>query len=132
MKSVRVPCAHQTWGRSTPTNRPRATLRDTAQRLLVERSDNAAQPLLENLLRTSPKMEARLHALYTLDGLGSLTPSLIELAVQDVEPRVQEHAIKLGGERLSKLAEKTERYCTVAQTLIQPPPIEVDLRRPAG
>ena len=32
------------------------------------------------------------------------------------------------GEQLAALAEKTERYCTVFQTLVQPPPIRTDWR----
>ena len=35
-------------------------------------------------------------------------------------------------EQLAKLREKTERYCTVAQTLMQPPPLAVGLSRVDG
>jgi uncharacterized OsmC-like protein len=34
-------------------------------------------------------------------------------------------------EQLASLLEKTERYCTVAQTLMHPPPLEVQLARSA-
>lgn len=32
-------------------------------------------------------------------------------------------------QQLTKLGEKTERYCTVAQTLMQPPPLQVEMFR---
>ncbi len=32
-------------------------------------------------------------------------------------------------EQLASLREKTERYCTVAQTLIAPPPLSVEMAR---
>ena len=33
-------------------------------------------------------------------------------------------------EQLASLAEKTERYCTVLQTLVQPPPIRTEWQTP--
>jgi hypothetical protein len=35
-------------------------------------------------------------------------------------------------EDLAALEEKTERYCTVLQTLLSPPAIEADMRSPAA
>jgi len=43
--------------------------RDTAQRLLVERGDRAVISSLKKLAAESSSPAARLHALYTLDGL---------------------------------------------------------------
>src|SRR5438093_1593721 len=53
--------------------------RDAAQRLLVERRERAAIPRLEKLARTASRPLARLHALYTLDGLSALTPEMLRL-----------------------------------------------------
>lgn len=47
--------------------------RDTAQRLLIERADKAAPALLSTVSTSAGSPLARLHALYTLEGLGSLT-----------------------------------------------------------
>jgi uncharacterized OsmC-like protein len=35
-------------------------------------------------------------------------------------------------EQLAALAEKTERYCTVFQTLLQPPPIQTEWQTPSS
>ena len=46
--------------------------RDTAQRLLVERQDQRAIPLLKDRVRTAANPLCRLHALWTLAGLNAL------------------------------------------------------------
>jgi putative membrane-bound dehydrogenase-like protein len=69
--------------------------RDTAQRLLVERQDRTVVPLLEKMARKSPSLHARLHALYTLDGLGALKLDQLTTALRDSDARIREHAIRL-------------------------------------
>ena len=69
--------------------------RDTAQRLLVERQERAAISALEKLAREAPPPLARLHALYTLDGLHALTPNVLLTALKDSQPGLREHAVKL-------------------------------------
>lgn len=68
--------------------------RDTAQRLLYERQDHSAAPLLQALLRTSDLPQARLHALYALEGLRALSDDDRLAALNDRSPRVREHAIR--------------------------------------
>lgn len=67
--------------------------RDTAQRLLVERQERTAVPALEKLVRETSQPLARLHALYTLDGLQALTPEVLLTALKD--PALREHALRL-------------------------------------
>jgi uncharacterized OsmC-like protein len=43
--------------------------------------------------------------------------------------RIEVDAPDASDEQLAALGEKTERYCTVAQTLMQPPPLAVELWR---
>ena len=74
--------------------------RRTAQRLLVERSSAASVSLLRALAEKPPSPEARLHALWTLDGMGRLDTDLISLALDDPEPGVRENAILLAESRL--------------------------------
>ncbi len=50
---------------------------ETAQRLLVERQDRSVAAALEHLARHSPAPLGRLHALYTLLGLDSLSDDLL-------------------------------------------------------
>ena len=49
----------------------------------------------------------------------------------DIRLRIDVDAPEATDEQLAKLGEKTERYCTVAQTLMQPPPLSVELFRSA-
>jgi putative membrane-bound dehydrogenase-like protein len=74
--------------------------RETAQRLLVERHDRAAVEPLEQLVRESHSSLARLHALYTLDGLNALSDRDLLTAVADPEPRPRAHGIRLSESRL--------------------------------
>ena len=43
--------------------------------------------------------------------------------------RFEVDAPEASDEQLASLLEKTERYCTVAQTLMHPPPLDVKLSR---
>lgn len=63
-------------GRASPEeltralSHPNGWVRDTAQRLLVERNPPAAVPLLKQLATTGREPLGRLHALWTLEGTG--------------------------------------------------------------
>ena len=46
--------------------------RDTAQRLLVLRQDKSVVPALRTMAQSSPNQLARIHAMWTLEGLGAL------------------------------------------------------------
>jgi putative heme-binding domain-containing protein len=69
--------------------------RETAARLLYERQDQAAVPLLVRLLQTSRALLARLHALHALDGLGALKEAQLLTALNDADAAVREHGVKL-------------------------------------
>jgi len=45
---------------------------------------------------------ARVHALYTLAGLGALSLDQVEFALTDAHPRVREHAIRLAEPHLDR------------------------------
>ena len=80
---------------------PNVWWRMTAQRLLVDRqSADAVQPLIQ-LFENSDSATARVHALWTLEGLGKLDAGLIEKALADPEPGVRENAVRLAESRLS-------------------------------
>lgn len=76
---------------------PNGWWRDTAQRLLVERRDPAAVPALLELARSASLAPARLHALWTLDGMDQLDPQTVESALGNVEPKIRAAAIRLSG-----------------------------------
>jgi putative membrane-bound dehydrogenase-like protein len=69
--------------------------RDTAARLLFERRDPAAIPLLETLATSSNMPEARVHAMYALHGLRGLSEAVLDRGLADASPHVREHAVSL-------------------------------------
>lgn len=69
--------------------------RTTAQRLLWERQDKRAVPLVQELLESSSSPQARVHALYTLAGLRAIAARHIRQGLADPHPRVRAHAVKL-------------------------------------
>jgi putative membrane-bound dehydrogenase-like protein len=80
---------------------PNVWWRRTAQRLLVDRRNAATAGLLVRLFHESRSALARLHALWTLDGVGGLEIGLIEQALADREAGVRENAIRLAEPRLA-------------------------------
>ena len=75
--------------------------RRTAQRLLVDRRPSQVAPALERLARQGRSALGRLHALWTLDGLGLLEADVLVRALGDSEPGVRENALQLAEPRLA-------------------------------
>lgn len=76
--------------------------RRTAQRLLVTGTRHDAVPALERLADARPSAIARLHALWTLEGLGRLEAPRVLQALGDPDPGVRENAIVLAERWLSQ------------------------------
>jgi mono/diheme cytochrome c family protein/glucose/arabinose dehydrogenase len=74
---------------------PNGWYRDTAQRLLVERGATSVAPLLKQLALTNSDYRTRLHALWTLDGLGEIDAATIEKALADKSVDVRASAVRL-------------------------------------
>ncbi|MDR3633649.1 MAG: c-type cytochrome, partial [Isosphaeraceae bacterium] len=74
---------------------PDAWWRETAQRLLIERKDAAAIPLLKKLSQERPNALGRVHALWTLDVLGHLDADDLTLPLLDPDAPVREQAARL-------------------------------------
>jgi len=74
---------------------PNGWHRDTAARLLYERQDASAAPLLARMLETSKSPVARFRALCALDGLEAISPSHLLTALHDADARVRERAVVL-------------------------------------
>lgn len=68
--------------------------RDEAQKLLVLRQDRSVVPALRTLADEGPPL-ARLHALWTLDGLGDLDRATVLAKLDDADARVRSAAIRL-------------------------------------
>ncbi|MXW83568.1 MAG: dehydrogenase [Rhodothermaceae bacterium] len=69
--------------------------RRNAQRILVSRNRQDAVAPLSKMAASSTSALGRLHALWTLNGLGALTTSQITSALDDSHPGVRENAIRL-------------------------------------
>lgn len=72
-------------------------VRDTAQRLLVESTDaSAALPALREVVNDAKSQPlARLHALWTLDGLASALPNVLRVALKDADEQVRAAAVRV-------------------------------------
>ncbi len=74
--------------------------RDTAQRLLVERGQRTAAPMLRELVASERPGAVRVQSLYTLHGLDALDRATLFHALRDRHPDVRTAAIRLFDERL--------------------------------
>ncbi len=79
---------------------PNAWHRETASRLLFERQDAAAIPELRKLARDGELPQGRLHAMATLDGMNALRTADLIQRLDDENPNVRRHAIRLSESRL--------------------------------
>jgi hypothetical protein len=80
---------------------PNGWWRDTAQKLLVLRRDRSVVPALEKLAAgDAADSRPRLHALWTLDGLGALDDTLILRAMKSGDPQVRIAGLRLADARL--------------------------------
>uniref|UniRef100_UPI00261B0C5D PVC-type heme-binding CxxCH protein n=1 Tax=uncultured Gimesia sp. TaxID=1678688 RepID=UPI00261B0C5D len=79
--------------------------RETAARLIFERQDASLLPQLEQLVSSGKVEQARIHALWALEGMGKLSDSILKTALKDKSQRVREQAVRLSEPRLSKNTE---------------------------
>ena len=84
-----------------------AWVRETAQRLLVERMDASTAPALRRLATTAPAAATRVHALWTLDGINSLDWPTALAALRDAEPRVAATGMRVSERFLASHPERT-------------------------
>jgi mono/diheme cytochrome c family protein len=84
---------------------PKGWWRDTAQRILVERGDASVAPALKTLAATATDWRAKLHALWTLDGLDAIDVASVRKALTDPNADVRASAVRLSERWLDKDAE---------------------------
>ena len=68
--------------------------RDTAQQLLILKQDRSVVPALQQLARNGRSADARVHALWTLEGLGAIDAALVRDLMKDPSPRMRIHAVR--------------------------------------
>ncbi len=69
--------------------------RSEAQKLIVLRGDQTVVPALRELLASSTSPLARLHAIWTLEGLDALDDSVLKTGFSDSDSRVRSAAIRI-------------------------------------
>lgn len=75
---------------------PNGWWRDTAQKLIILREDRASiVPLLKSTFRYTRNTLARFHALWTLEGMGSVTSDLLSEALKDKESMIRIAGIQI-------------------------------------
>lgn len=80
---------------------PNGWVRETASRLIHERQDASVVPGLERMATASKMPLARMHALYSLEGLKALDAQrVLAPALVDPDERVREHAVALAESRV--------------------------------
>ncbi len=73
---------------------PNGWWRDMAQQLLVVRNDSAAVPLLVNVATSASNSPlARIHALWTLEGMNALSKEILFSALNDANAQVRKTAV---------------------------------------
>lgn len=90
----------------TRLEHPNGWWRDTAQKLLILRADKSVVPALTAMARASKNSLARIHALWTIEGLDALDPALVREKLKDQDPQVRIAAIRVS-ETLYKQGNKS-------------------------
>ena len=93
---------------------PTGWWRETAHRLIYERQDQSAVGPLRHLLNESSRPLARMHALWSLQGLDALANADIARGLSDTIAGVREHAVQLAEPRLNDSAELLEKVLGLA------------------
>lgn len=73
---------------------PNVWQRETAARIVYQRQDRSAVPLLSNMVVVARSPLAREHALQALAGLNALHPAILSRALQDTNPGVRLQAVR--------------------------------------
>ena len=85
---------------------PNGWWRDTAQQLLVLKQDMSVVPALKRIARTSTNQLGRIHALWTLEGLGAADAPLVRELMKTPDPQIRIQAIRVS-ETLYKAGDRS-------------------------
>jgi putative membrane-bound dehydrogenase-like protein len=72
---------------------PNGWWRDMAQQVIVQRNDKSVAPRLAEMVRTNDNLLARFHALWALEGIGMLDPTLVKEMMKQENPRMRKVAM---------------------------------------
>lgn len=85
---------------------PNGWWRDAAQQVLVQRNDRSVVPQLTAMALSDKNPLARIHALWTLEGLNALKTSVVQKMLSDTSPRLRIQALR-ASESLYKAGDKS-------------------------
>ena len=74
---------------------PNGWWRDTARRLIVQQNDKSVAPAIEKLIASSSDYKAQINALWTLEGLNSVSLTAVQAALKSSNIKVQTNAISV-------------------------------------
>jgi putative membrane-bound dehydrogenase-like protein len=98
---------------------PNGWWRDTAQRLIILRENrDSVVPLLGDIVRYTQNPLARLHALWTLEGIGAIDRQLLQASFLDRDPRIRAATIKIA----EQLLEEPGMVSELADLAVDPDP----------
>ncbi|MDB5112260.1 MAG: cytochrome, partial [Mucilaginibacter sp.] len=86
----------------TYLNHPNGWWRDNAQKELVLRNDKSVVPALKTMAVSSPNQLARIHALWTLNGMESLDMETFTHALKETDAQVRKTAVWIGEDMMKK------------------------------
>jgi mono/diheme cytochrome c family protein len=104
---------------------PNGWWRDTAQQLLVLKQDKSVVPALQSIVKASGNLLERLHAMWTLEGLGALDPAVVRPLMKDPEPRMRIQAIR-ASETLYKAGDRS--FANDYHALTKDPSVDVTIQ----
>jgi mono/diheme cytochrome c family protein len=84
---------------------PNGWWRDTAQKLLVLKQDKTVVPALKTMVASTNQL-ARIHAMWTLEGLSALDAPTVRTLLKDGDPKIRIQAIR-ASETLYKAGDKS-------------------------
>ncbi len=102
--------------------------RDMAQRLLVEKADLAAVPLLETVIQQSRSTLARFHALWTLEGLGQLKTTQLLPLLDDPQDLIKTTALQLLEKSIAQTPQLREKLDQKVLELVKIAKVKVALQ----
>ncbi len=91
--------------------------RDNAQKELVLRNDKSVVPSLKIMATTSPNQLARIHALWTLNGMESLDMETFSAALKAGDPQIRKTAVWIGEDMAKVHPEVTDMLAGMANDL---------------
>ena len=75
---------------------PNGWWRDTAQQQLVLRQDKSVVPSLKTMATSNSNPLARIHAAWTLEGLGALDAATVRSFISNTDPKLRAQGLRLG------------------------------------